>query len=119
MRLPVDDPFEHLPKEIQEAIVSGDRKTLRRWLRQYPEPEYEAKQDCLLITICKSSVETIKTMFSHGATLKDSSFSKAISREEPAVFQQLLDHGWDINTTEFGCPAVTFVSLSIRRFYLV
>jgi hypothetical protein len=119
MRLPGDDPFENIPKEIQEAIISNDRKPLRRWLGQDPEPSYEAKQDCLSIAICQSSVETIKTLLSHGATLNDDSFQEAIEREELTIFQQLLNHGWNINTTEFGRPAITSVSLPIPLFFTV
>lgn len=111
MRLPGDDPCERIPNDIQDAIKSNDTKTLRKWLRQGPDPGYEAKQDCLKLAIRESSIETIKTLLSHGATFTDHSFYKAIDREEPAVFQQLLDCGWDIDSTEFGSPAVTFVPL--------
>ena len=111
MRLPGDDPDERIPNEIQDAIKSNDLKPLRKWLRQWPDPEYEAKQDCLKLAVRESSVATIKTLLSHGATLATSSFHKAIEREEPEVFQQLLDHGWDINSTEFEGTALVFVSL--------
>ncbi|KAI4942814.1 hypothetical protein J4E91_009734 [Alternaria rosae] len=107
MRLPGDDLYEHVPKYIKDAIKTNDLKTLRKWLRQWPDPEYEAKQSCLDLAIRKSSIDTIKTLISHGATFTDLSFYKAIDREEPAVFQQLLNHGWDIDSTEFGSPAVT------------
>ena len=110
MRLPSDDRYNRLPSDIKDATKSNDTKKLRKWLRQWPDPEYEAKQDCLELAIREGSIETIKTLLAHGATLTYIAFLKAIHREEPAVFQQLLDHGWDIDSTEFGRPAVTSVS---------
>lgn len=92
IRLPGDDPYERLPNDIQNSIKLKDVKTLRKWLRRWPDPEYEAKQDCLKLAIRESFVKTIKTLLPHGAMLTTSSFHKAIEREVPEVFQQLLDH---------------------------
>jgi hypothetical protein len=41
-----------------------------------------------------------------GAKLKEASFHRAVAREEAAVFQLLIEAGWDIDSTEYEMSAV-------------
>ena len=62
--------------------------------------------ECLESAMPGASIDIIRLLLQHGARLTILSFGKAIGRQDPAVFQLLLDHGWDINSTEFGRSAV-------------
>ncbi|KAI1558067.1 hypothetical protein PtrEW7m1_012129, partial [Pyrenophora tritici-repentis] len=66
---------------------------ISEWLPSDPEPAYKVKQKCLSLAMPPSSLNTIKVLLDHGATLICDSLQSATSREEPAIFQQLLDHG--------------------------
>jgi hypothetical protein len=94
------------PQEIQDAIGSDDTDKLLKLLRVHPERSYEELQDSLTTAIATGSLRIIEILLDHGATLKYSSYDELSIREEPAVFKQLIDHGWDINSTEFEQPPV-------------
>ena len=98
--------MDNVPGEIQEAIGSDDTDKLLKLLRVHPERSYEELQDSLTIAISTGSLRTIEFLLNHGATLKYSSYDELFIREEPAIFKQLIDHGWDINSTEFERPPV-------------
>ncbi|CAN9081169.1 unnamed protein product [Alternaria alternata] len=98
--------MDNVPREIQEAIGSDDTDKLLKLLRVHPERSYEELQDSLTIAISTGSLRTIEVLLDHGATFKYSSYDELFIREEPAVFKQLIDHGWDINSTEFERPPV-------------
>ncbi|KAI4917882.1 uncharacterized protein J4E92_008819 [Alternaria infectoria] len=55
------------------------------------------------------TIEMIDTLLKHGATLSFLAFLEAFEREETAVFQKLIDYGWDVDSTEFELPAVQLV----------
>ena len=93
-----------VPPEIQEAIDSDDTDKLLKLLRVHPERSYEELQDSLYTAISAGSLQVIKTLLDHGATLTNVSYNALFTRAEPAVFKQLIDHGWDINSTEFERP---------------
>ncbi|KAF1846344.1 ankyrin, partial [Cucurbitaria berberidis CBS 394.84] len=62
--------------------------------------------ECLTSVMPEGSLGMIKILVRHGSKLTIFSFFKAIRREEPAVFQLLIDHGWNIDSTEFEVTAV-------------
>jgi hypothetical protein len=48
----------------------------------------------------------IELLLRLGAKVNVLSLESAIEREEPTVLQVLVDHGWDINSTEFEDTAI-------------
>ncbi|KUJ12937.1 uncharacterized protein LY89DRAFT_737835 [Mollisia scopiformis] len=61
----------------------------------------------LRIAISSSSPDTaIDHLLSHGAQITETVFYGASARKYVISFQAFLDHGWDINSLEFGQPAL-------------
>lgn len=52
--------------------------------------------------------EVLGLILSHGIPINEQAFLGACTAEEPAVFEQFIDHGWDINSTEFGHTALRY-----------
>jgi len=98
--------MDNPPAAVQDAISSNDVEVVRAWLKRHPPPSYNALQECLLLAMPNGSLEMIDTMLKHGATVSFLAFLEAFEREETAVFQKLIDYGWDIDSTEFELPAV-------------
>lgn len=73
------------------AILSGPRES---WAEQLDE--------ALLEAIAGSHRPTVKVLLDGGAKLKFGSYAILLNRKNVGVFQELLDHGFDINTREFG-----------------
>ncbi|KAE8444282.1 hypothetical protein EG329_000689 [Mollisiaceae sp. DMI_Dod_QoI] len=48
----------------------------------------------------------IMPLLSHGALLTHWSFCGAAARRDVVAFKAFLDHGWDINSLDFGQPAL-------------
>lgn len=48
----------------------------------------------------------IVPLLSHGAHITQWSFCAAAARGHVIAFQAFLDHGWDINSLDFGEPAL-------------
>lgn len=94
------------PVVIQNALSSDDVDGVRAWLESHPSPSYEVLQECLLLAMPSGSLEMIDTLLNHGATLSFLAFLAAFERKETAVFQKLIDYGWDVDSTEFELPAV-------------
>ncbi|KAK7732807.1 hypothetical protein SLS57_000750 [Botryosphaeria dothidea] len=64
--------------------------------------------------------EVLGLLLSHGIPINEQAFLGACTAEEPAVFEQFIDHGWDINSTEFGHTALSLVvsSYACTKFLL-
>jgi len=94
------------PMVIQNSLSSNDVDPVRAWLERHPPPSYEVLQECLLLAMPSGSLEMIDTLLKHGATLSFLAFIEPFEREETAVFQKLIEYGWDVDSTEFELPAV-------------
>jgi hypothetical protein len=95
-----------LPEAIRNAISSNDVESIQVWLEMHPPPSYKILQESLLSAMRNGSLEMIDILLNHGATVSLLTMSEAFTRAETAVFQQLIDHGWDVDSTEFQVPPV-------------
>ncbi|CAO2649935.1 Nn.00g012270.m01.CDS01 [Neocucurbitaria sp. VM-36] len=95
-----------LSGELQTIINSNDANALEAHLSRDPALDQEELNKCLELAMPDGSLDTIRVLLQHGSKLNVFAYSKAIAREDPAVFQLLIDHGWDINSTEFENSAV-------------
>jgi hypothetical protein len=67
-------------------------------LDEMPADQARGELDAgLSIAMPKNSLAAIQLLLQYGANLDHDSFRAALTREEIAVFQLLLDCGWDIN----------------------
>lgn len=62
--------------------------------------------DSLTFAITHGKLESIETLMVLGAEMNESGFLQAIKRGDLAIFQLLIDRGWDVNSTEFGKTAL-------------
>tara|TARA_R110002003_G_scaffold149_7_gene13537 strand:+ start:384 stop:677 length:294 start_codon:yes stop_codon:yes gene_type:complete len=95
-----------LSATLQNALRNDDLDTITTSLNDHPTVSQAELDECLTIAMPHGSLATIRLLLGHGAKLKSLSFINAISRAEPAVFQLLMDSGWDVNSVELERPAV-------------
>jgi hypothetical protein len=103
---------------LKAAIHANDLAHIRSNLPQGTNCQLELNE-CLTLAMPDGSHETIGLILQLGAKLKAVSLRAAITRSDPAVFQLLIDSGWDINSTEFELSAVQYVRDIQRRHELL
>jgi hypothetical protein len=96
----------NLSPNLQDAIVIDDLESVKARLCQEPAASQGDLDACLVLAMPSSSLEIIKLLLQLGAKLKPASWSSIFNRGDPAVFQLLIDAGWDIDSTERERPAV-------------
>jgi hypothetical protein len=100
---------DELSADLKEAIQANDFDRLEAALDVRPSVSQEKLDECLKAAMPEASTDIIRLLLQRGAKLQMWSYGQAITRSEPEVFQLLMDHGWDIDSTEFGRPAVLLV----------
>jgi hypothetical protein len=55
-------------------------------------------------------IDAVELLLFTGGLITEVAFIGALHRDDNITFQALLDHGWDINSMEFGQPALWFIS---------
>jgi len=95
-----------LTDALKDAIHNNDPANIRANLPQGTGADQIKLDECLILAIPKSSLETIELLLEHGAQLKSHSFFGAIARGDPNVFELLIESGWDINSTAYEGTAV-------------
>ncbi|KAH3995362.1 hypothetical protein HBI70_178240 [Parastagonospora nodorum] len=61
---------------------------------------------CLELSMPTGTLEVIERLLTLGARLVPDSLFAAVARQEPEVFQLLIEFGWDINSTRFSHAAI-------------
>jgi hypothetical protein len=98
--------FTHLPHVLQNALYANDIPTINR---HFPKNQYDLDA-ALLLAISHSALPILTLLFKAGANMSSATFHAAVSRNNPAAFQLLIElTGFDIDSTEFGMPAVRYV----------
>jgi len=95
-----------LPRTLEEAIRSDDLDAINVSLSVPGSATRDVLRACLFLAMPDAALPTIELLLQYGATLSSLSFSSAIQRGDPGVFELLVDSGWDIDSTEFGTTAV-------------
>lgn len=94
------------PTTLQDAIRSDDLENITTSLKNHPMLKQADLDECLTLAIPHGSLSTIKLLLHLGAELNRVTLLKACMRAVPAVFELLMDFGWDIDSVEFGVPAL-------------
>ncbi|KAF2676068.1 ankyrin [Lentithecium fluviatile CBS 122367] len=94
------------PQEIKNSIDVGSIEDLQRNLQAAPNLHRRQLSGALVYAMEKGFPEVVGCLLHHGAKLTYWAFAKALNRQDPAFIQELINHGWDINFTEFGTTAV-------------
>ncbi|KAJ4364158.1 hypothetical protein N0V83_009613 [Neocucurbitaria cava] len=95
-----------LSDHLQGILEANDRIALEAYLSDNANISQGELDQCLTSTMPKGSLDMLKILLEKGAKLTRFSYWDAIKREEPATLQLLVDHGWNIDSTEFGTPPV-------------
>lgn len=82
-------------------IRTNDTKALENSLSECPAISQKELDECLSSAMGEGSLDMIRMLLQHGAKLQRLSFIRLNARADPAVFQLLMDYGFEINTTEF------------------
>lgn len=91
-----------LSKELQDILSANDSAGFEVYMSKHSGISQAELDRCLGSVMPAGSLDMIKVLLDHGSKLTVSSTHFAIARQDSALFQLLLDHGWDINSTEFG-----------------
>ena len=95
-----------LASVLEGAIRSNDLDKIGAELSQRTDVDQDDLNDCFAQAMPQASLSTLRLLHQHGARLNQDSFRSAIKRGDPAVFQFLIEAGWDFNSTEFGESAI-------------
>jgi ankyrin repeat protein len=96
-----------LPETLQEVLRHNNLDAVEANLARSPATKrQEELNESLVIAMPNGNLDMIKLLLLLGAKLKEASFHRAVAREEAAVFQLLIEAGWDIDSTEYEMSAV-------------
>lgn len=91
---------------LKEAIDRDDFDSFKLRLCQEPLLDEAGLDTCLVLAMPHCSLQIIKLLLQLGAELKARSWCAIFRRGDPAVFQLLIESGWDIDSTEQERSAV-------------
>src|ERR1700694_4363272 len=83
---------------LQKACSSGDLETLKSLVLKRPKPPKKDIQDGLFDAIASDHDAVVSFLLEHGAKVDILAMTGALRCRSTAVFQLLLDHGWNINS---------------------
>jgi hypothetical protein len=63
-------------------------------------------------------IDAVELLLFTGALITEVAFIGALHRDDNITFQALLDHGWDINSMEFGQLRAPLRTLRQQLFFL-
>jgi hypothetical protein len=81
----------NLPHDLRNILSSHNIERVRTAINQDPG---------------LSPLDILSLLLNKDAKLTATAFHKAIERHDTVVLQMLVDHGWDLDSTEFEWPAV-------------
>lgn len=98
---------------LEDAIQDRDLPEIKRILSSIPAPSHD-ELDMALSMAAESDqhggyIDALEPLLSAGANITGSAFIGSSHRDDNTVYQAFLDHDWDINSMEFGQPALQFV----------
>lgn len=97
------------PPTLLAACSEGTVDQVKAVLDASPASSQDELDAALEHATWRGDVEIVGLLLSRGARLKEISFIGATRTRNPALFEEFLKHGWDINSTEFGSPALRCV----------
>lgn len=80
-----------------------------------PQPPQREVDEALADAVDEGFIDAVELLLSHGANITEPAFLGATSRPDNRVFQAFLNHGWDINSTEYGETALRSVMPRFSR----
>ena len=97
-----------LSEDLEAICAKGDLDQLQELFSSKPKPSQDELDKALSVATWAGHAKVVGLLLSQRARITYSAFYGATSRENTAIFQEFLDHGWDINSTEFEDPALRY-----------
>jgi hypothetical protein len=101
---------------LEDAIQDRNLPEIKRILSSIPAPSQDELDMALSMATDSDQhggyIDALEPLLSAGALITESAFIGASHRDDNIVYRAFLDHGWDINSMEFGQPALRFVHFS-------
>ncbi|KAJ4359516.1 uncharacterized protein N0V89_000071 [Didymosphaeria variabile] len=106
----------HIPQALRLAIDEGEVIAIEQELDDLGVLSEQDLDNAFTYAIRNASADTVGVLLRHGAHLKRTSLSRfeLRNRGDPTIYQKLIEHGWDINSTEFGAPWLWYVVAYIQ-----
>lgn len=93
-------------RDLVSASAHGSAKDVQAILNQ-PRDLWEGQLEYSLSNaICRSDPQIVRLLLSNGAKLGFSSFRHLLRIGDISILEAFLEHGWDLNSTEFGEPFI-------------
>jgi hypothetical protein len=96
----------NLPHGLRKILSTHNTDRLRTVVNQNPGLSQEELNRCVELAMPAAPLDMLSLFLNIDAKLTATAFHKAIERQDPAVLQMLVDHCWDLDSTEFEWPAV-------------
>ena len=98
---------------LEYAVEDRDLPRIKRILSSVSPPDQEELDLALSMAADSDNhggyIDAVELLLSAGASITETVFQGAGRRDDNLVYQALFDHGWDINSMEFGQPALRHV----------
>ena len=90
---------------LRKAIHDDDLNQLKQLLDLSSGSSPDEVDKALLYAVDRGHDGAVAQLLSHGART-ELAFLGATRSQSPAVFQEFINHGWDINLMKFRVPAL-------------
>lgn len=102
-----------MPSEDLSTLCSnGDLDQLQELFSSLfssqPKPSQDELDTALGNATRAGHAKVTGLLLSQGARITRQAFRDAVYSRDTTIFQEFLDHGWDINSAEFGDPALRY-----------
>lgn len=91
---------------LKTACFDGDVEKVQKLITCDWKLSQAELNDALYQATWKGHATIAALLMSNGAHITKQTFLAAIRNEGFPIFKVFLNHGWDINSTEFGDPAL-------------
>jgi hypothetical protein len=109
--LPTAFPNNPTMTEIEDAIYDQTLQKVMQILARIPAPSQEELNLGLCCAIdLDGDIRAMEPFFASGAQITLNSFQSAFARHDLVAWQAFIDHGWDINSVEYGDVAIRYES---------
>ncbi|RDL30125.1 uncharacterized protein BP5553_10403 [Venustampulla echinocandica] len=94
---------------LKGACSGGNPNLIKEHLDSNPNTSQNELDQALSCAAEAGHGDAVDLLLSHGAHITKNAFYAAALSKSTAVFQQFVNHGWDINSTEFENPGLRLV----------
>jgi hypothetical protein len=84
----------------------GSLEEAYKYLDEKPGLAQEKLDYACQTAILAGNSAVVGAFLEKGAAMTHAGFAFACQKESPSIFQHFLNHGWDVNSTAFGGPAL-------------